>query len=146
MVPSNAFHVTAVFEVLPATLALNWSVPLVTDEAVPGVTVTPVTPDLDSGGVASATATVAVADFVGSATLVATIVPMPLTDGAVKTPVAEMVPIDATQVTESFVVAPWIAAVNCTFALGAGVATGGDTTIDATTGFCEEPVPCKGSV
>lgn len=136
MVPSSAFHVTAVFEVVPATVALNGSVPPVTDEAVPGVIVTPVTPDPVCGGVAwaPATVTVAVADFVGSATLVATIVPMPLT-GAVKTPVAEIVPIEAAQVTASFVVAPWIAAVNWTFALGAGVATGGDTTIDATTGF-----------
>ena len=106
MVPSRAFHVTAVFEVVPATVALNWSVPPVADEAVPGVTVTAVTPDPEAGGVAPATATVAVADFVGSATLVATIVPMPFTGGAVKTPVAEMVPIDAAQVTASFVVAP----------------------------------------
>ena len=106
MVPSDAFHVTAVFDVLPATEALNWSAPPVTDEAVRGVTVTPVTPDPDGGGVASATATVAVADFVGSATLVATIIPIPLTGGAVKAPVAEMVPIEAAQVTASFVVAP----------------------------------------
>jgi hypothetical protein len=146
MVPSSAFHVTAVLEDVPATLPLNCSVPPVTDEAVPGVTVTAVTPDPVVGAVELATATVAVADFVGSATLVATIVPVPLTGGAVKTPVAEMVPIDAAQVTASFVVAPWIAAVNCTFALGAGVATGGDTTIDATTGFCEDRVPCKGSL
>ena len=106
IVPSKAFQTTAVFEVVPATVALNWSVPPVIDEAVPGVTVTPVTPDPDGGGAAPATDTVAVADFVGSATLVATIVPMPLTAGAVNTPVAEMVPIDAAQVTASFVVAP----------------------------------------
>jgi hypothetical protein len=105
MVPSSAFQLTAVFEVVPATVALNWSVPPVTDEAVPGVTVTAVTPDA-VGPVEPATDTVAVADFVGSATLVATIVPTPLVGGAVKTPAAEMVPIDAAQVTVSFVVAP----------------------------------------
>jgi|SRR5579863_2539198 hypothetical protein len=106
MVPSSAFHVTAVLVVVPATVALNWSVPPVIDEAVPGVTVTAVTPDPVVGAVEPATDTVAVADFVGSATLVATIVPTPLVGGAVNTPVAEMVPMVAAQVTASFVVAP----------------------------------------
>jgi hypothetical protein len=44
--------------------------------------------------------------------LVATIVPTPPALGAVKTPAGLMVPIEDAHVTESFVVAPWIVAVN----------------------------------
>ena len=85
IVPSKAFQTTAVFDVVPATVALNCSVPPVIDEAVPGSTVTLVTPGepTPGGGVAPATATVAVADFVGSATLVAVTVSAPALAGAV---------------------------------------------------------------
>jgi hypothetical protein len=134
------------FEVAPATVALNCRVPPVTDEAVAGVTVTPVTPELDGCEEAPATDTVALADLVGSATLVAVILPTPPAGGAVNTPAAVIVPIDAVQVTESFVVAPWIATVNCTVARGAGVATAGSTTIDETSGSSDEPVPFNGSM
>ena len=56
--------------------------------------------------------TIAVADLVGSAMLVAVIVPRPPADGAVNTPVVLIVPMEAVQVTPSLVVAPCIAAVN----------------------------------
>ena len=91
--------------------------PPVIEEAVPGFTVTELTTDPDADGAgagveAAAIDTVAVADFVGSATLVAIIVPTPPDVGAVKTPDAVIVPIVVDQVTVSFVVAPWIEAVN----------------------------------
>src|SRR5580704_15014504 len=127
-------------------LALNVSVPPVIEEAVAGDTVTAVTPEPDGVLEPPATDTVAVADFVGSATLVAVIFPTAPVVGAVNTPAAEIVPIVAAQVTESFVVVPCAPAVNCTVALGAGVATAGDTTTAVTAGVCDEPVPCNGSI
>jgi len=74
----------------------------VIEDAGSGDTVTEVTPDGD----ATATETVAVADFVGSATLVAVTFPTPPAAGAVKTPAVEMDPIEAVHVTAVFVVAP----------------------------------------
>jgi hypothetical protein len=145
MVPSKAFQVTALFEVVPETVAVNGNVPLVIDEAVAGVTVTEVTPEPDACEPA-ATVTVAVADFVESATLVAVIFPVPPVAGAVNMPADEIVPIVADQVTASFVVVPCTAAVNCTEALGAGDATNGDTAIEETNGLVDEPLPCRGSV
>jgi hypothetical protein len=128
-------------------------VPPVIEEATAGLTVTELTaaPGADGVGVGvevavGLIATIAVADFVGSATLVATIVPTPPFEGAVKTPEPLIVPIVLVQVTESFVVAPWIAAVNWALALGDRVATAGDTKIEDTSGVNEEPVPCKGSM
>ena len=92
---------TEMFEAPPCTVALNGSVPPVTDDAVEGDTVTEVTwPE------AAETVTVAVADFVGSATLVAIIVLVPPVAGAVKIPVLEIDPIEAVQVTALFVVVP----------------------------------------
>jgi hypothetical protein len=100
-------------------VAVNGNVPPVIEEAVAGLTVTELTTAPGVGGAglgvevaAAAIDTVAVADFVGSATLVAIIVPTPPVAGAVKTPEALIVPIVVAQVTASFVVAPWIAAVN----------------------------------
>ncbi len=61
-----AVHVTAVF-VVPVTLAVNCCVPPVNIDAVLGVT------EIDKTG-AAVTVTVAVADFVLSAALVAVIV------------------------------------------------------------------------
>jgi len=97
-------------------------VPPVTDEAVAGETLTLKPP----------TVTVAVADFVGSATLVAMTMPVTRFAGAVKTPALVMLPTDAVQVTALLVVVPWIAAVNCTFALGAGETADGETAIEVT--------------
>ena len=91
------------FEAVPCTVALNGSVPPVTDDAVTGDTVTEVTPDEPE---APETVTVAVADFVGSATLVAIIVLVPPVAGAVKMPVLEIDPIEAVHVTALFVVDP----------------------------------------
>jgi len=75
----------------------------VIEDADEGETVTEVTPD---GGDVAETETVAVADFVGSATLVAVTFPTPPAAGAVKTPAVEMDPIEAVHVTAVFVVAP----------------------------------------
>jgi hypothetical protein len=64
MVPPLAFHVTVLFVTVPATVALNWTVPPVITEAVTGETVTEVTTGAD-------TVTVAVPDLAVLATLVA---------------------------------------------------------------------------
>jgi hypothetical protein len=114
------------------------------DEAVPGDTVTEVIPA--DGWDAPPTVTVAVADFVVSATLVAVIFPVPPVAGAVNTPAAVIVPIVVVQVTPWFVVLPWIVALNWTVALGAGVATAGETTMELTAGVDVDPLPCRGSV
>jgi len=121
MAPSRAFHVTDVFEVVPCPEALNGSVPPLIDEAVEGGTVTEVTP--------LAPATVAIPDSAGTATVVATIMPVPLVAGAVKTPALVMVPIEAVQVTEPLLVAPWIAAINCNLPPGSGDAATGTESI-----------------
>jgi hypothetical protein len=128
IVPSDAFHVTNVVAAAPWIVALNGTVPAVTDEAVAGDTTTEVTLDVCS----AATVTVAVADFVGFAMLVAIIVPVPALVGAVKTPVLLMVPIEADQATALFVVVPWIAAVNCVLPLRAEEAVVGDIAIEVT--------------
>lgn len=80
--------------------------PPVIDEAVAGVTVTEVTPELGACFEVPPTLTVALADFVGSATLVAITCPTPPALGAVKTPADEIVPMEAVHVTALFVVAP----------------------------------------
>jgi hypothetical protein len=99
---------------------LNGSVPLVTEDAGDGVIVT----DVELG--VPVTVNVTVADFVGSATLVAVIVPAPLA-GAVNRPVLVIVPTDAVQVTDIFVVVPWIVAVNWVLPFGAGEDAAGVT-------------------
>ena len=128
IVPNVAFHVTVRFDVVPWTVAPNGTVPPVTDEAVAGETITEVT----LGVWPDATVTVALADFVGSATLVAVIVPVPALVGAVKTPAVLMLPIEAVQVTALFVVVPRIAAVNCVLPLNAEEAVVGDTATELT--------------
>ena len=94
--PSNAFQVTEPFDVPPATVALKDRVPPETEVAGAGVTVTPELP----------TVTVAVADLVGSATLVALMMPVARVAGAVKMPPLVMLPTDAVQVTALLVVVP----------------------------------------
>jgi hypothetical protein len=81
IVPRTAFHVTALLVVVPATLAVNVSVPLVDDEAAAGDTVTDVT--VGAGGGAAVTVTLAVSDLLGSAELVAVTVSVPALTGAV---------------------------------------------------------------
>jgi hypothetical protein len=138
-------------------MALNGNVPPVIEEATAGLTVTELTAAPGAVGVGVGVGlgvdvavglidTIAVADFVGSATLVATIVPTVPFAGAVKTPAPLIVPIVEVHVTESFVVAPWIAAVNWALALGARSATAGDTKIEDTSGVSDDPIPCKGSM
>jgi hypothetical protein len=144
--PSTAFHVTLVFLVEPWTTALNGSVPLVMEAAVEGETVTEVTSLPVFFVVDDATATIAVADLVGSALLVAVILPPPLDIGAVKTPLDVMVPIVVDQVTESFAVTPWIEALNCTLAPAAGAMKAGVTTTELTAGLVVEPLPVNGSI
>jgi len=84
--------------------------------------------------------------LVGSATLVAVILPLPPVAGAVNTPAVVIDPIVAAHVTDSLVVDPWIAAVNWTFALGAGEATAGEIVIELTSGVVDEAAPCNGSM
>ena len=67
-----------------------------------GETVTEVTVPL---GVV-VTVTVAEADLVGSATLVAVTFPVPELAGALNSPLEEMLPMDAAQLTDSFLVLP----------------------------------------
>ena len=143
--PSRAFHVTLVFLDEPWTTALNGSVPLVIEAAVEGETVTELT-SLPVDGFLVVTVTVAVADLVGSALLVAVILPHPPDIGAVKTPLDVMVPIVVVQVTESFAVTPWIEALNCTVAPAAGARKAGVTTTELTAGLVVAPLPVKGSI
>ena len=93
---------------------MNGSVPLVAEAAVVGVTVTADTvpvlpvpvPEIGVVVVRPATATVALAENVGSTTLCAVTRPMPPIMGAVKTPAVVIVPMVVDQVTESLAVAP----------------------------------------
>jgi hypothetical protein len=84
MLPKDALHVTDLSEVVPSTVAVNGSVPVVIEEAVEGETVTEVTIGLGGGGTVTAfTFTVAEANLVGSALLLAVTVAVPGLDGAV---------------------------------------------------------------
>jgi hypothetical protein len=105
IVPGDAFQLTDLFDALPWTVAVNWAVPPVATEVVAGVTETEVTLAADP----VVTVTVAEADLVVSATLVAVTVAEPAAAGAVNRPAGVIVPAEAVQVTE--VVAP------CTFAV-----------------------------
>lgn len=75
-----------------------------------GEIVTDVIPGVETG--AAFTVTVAEADFVESATLVAITVAVPALAGAVNRPAAEIEPLDAVHVTAVFVVLPCTVAVN----------------------------------
>ncbi len=104
---------------MPVTVALNCCVPLVVKEADVGET--------DTATVAGAvTVTVADADLVVSATLVAFTVYVPPVLGAVYKPLEEIVPPVAVQVTAVFVV-PVTVAVNCCVPPVLSEATVGET-------------------
>jgi hypothetical protein len=105
IVPGDAFQLTDLFDALPCTVAVNWAVPPGATEVVAGVTETEVTLGADP----VVTVTVAEADLVVSATLVAVTVAEPAAAGAVNRPAGVIVPDEAVQVTAVFV-AP------CTFA------------------------------
>jgi len=92
--------------VLPVTVAVNCWVPPVSTEAEVGLMLTATT----GGG--ALTVTVAEADFVLSATLVARTLKVPAVAGAVYRPAGEIVPPVADHVTAVLVV-PVIVAVNC---------------------------------
>jgi hypothetical protein len=85
MLPNEAFHVTALFEVGPATVAVNVSLPFTIDEAEAGEMVIEVTGGSGGTGVGVVviTFTVAEADIVGSALLIAVTVALPAFAGAV---------------------------------------------------------------
>ena len=78
MEPNEAFQVTALSVAVPCTVAVNWSVPPVVAEGEDGEIMTEVTTGF--GGV---TVTVAAADLLVSATLVAVTVSVPGLAGAV---------------------------------------------------------------
>jgi hypothetical protein len=81
MLPKEALHVTVLSEVVPSTVAVNGSVPVVIEEAVEGEIATDVTTGL--GGGAAVIVTVAEANLVVSALLLAVTVAVPVLDGAV---------------------------------------------------------------
>jgi len=88
----------------------------------------------ETGTGAAVTVTVADADFVGSATLVAVIVAEPVFAGAVKTPAEEMLPAEAVQVTEVLVTVPSTSAVKEAVEFTAMLAAVGETVTELTTG------------
>jgi hypothetical protein len=153
IVPSRAFHVTFVFVVVPCTAAWNGSVPLVTEAADDGVMTTAVTAPLLlvplNGEVlptfVPATATVALAEKVGSATLCAVTRPTPPAIGAVNTPAWVIVPIVVDHVTAWLEVAPWSRAANLIVPPGAGVETSGETWTVLTIGVVVDPAPLSGN-
>ena len=89
IVPKAAVQLTALLLALPCTVAENCTLPLVCAEVVAGETVTLVTVDVAPAAV---TFTVADADFVVSATLVAVTVSVPTFAGAVYWPADVIVP------------------------------------------------------
>jgi hypothetical protein len=104
MEPPLADQVTAVL-LEPVTVAVNCCVPPVASEAEPGLTET-------ATAWGAVTVTVAEADWVGSATLVAVTLNVPALLGAVYRPEDEIWPPDADQVTP-VVELPLTLAVNC---------------------------------
>ena len=92
-------------------MAVNGSVPLVRDDAEAGEIVTEVTAGPCGG--AAVTVTVAEANLVASALLVAVTVAVPTVAGAVYAPDDVMLPDEAFQVTDLSVAEPCTAALNC---------------------------------
>ena len=84
--PRTELQVTDLLVVVPATVALNGRVPPVAELAVEGVTVTDDTDAPALGVAVEVTVTVATADLVGSATLVAVTWATPDAAGAVNSP------------------------------------------------------------
>src|SRR5882757_3205841 len=128
MEPRCAIQVTDLLVVLPCTLAENCNVPSVATEGEVGETLT----ELTGGVVEALTVTVAEADLVVSATLVAVMVAVPAEDGAVYFPAEVMVPDVAAQVTEVFVAVPWTVAAKESAPLGGVLAVAGVTLTEVT--------------
>ena len=78
--PKAAFQLSVLFDVVPCTVALNGSVPPVTEDADAGDMMTELTPPAFGPAV---TVTVAIAVLLGSALLVTVIVTVPKFEGAV---------------------------------------------------------------
>jgi hypothetical protein len=133
---------TALLLALPWTVAENCALPLVLTDVVAGLTVTLATVGV---ALAAVTFTVADADLVVSATLVAVTVSVPAFEGAVYCPVDVIVPSCAFQVTFVFVVLPCTVAANGSVPLVAEAAADGVTTT-AVTAAPLVPVPLKGDV
>lgn len=80
IVPEAAFQDTVLSVTVPCTEAANCCVPAVFTDAEAGESVTEVTVGVDGAAI---TVSVAEADFVASAALVAVTVSLPVVDGAV---------------------------------------------------------------
>lgn len=84
MVPNEAFHVTALFVAVPSTVAVNVSLPFVSEVVETGEITTPLTAGFDGAlDGAAVTSIVAVANLLGSAMLVAVTEAIPAVAGAV---------------------------------------------------------------
>jgi hypothetical protein len=127
IVPPVADQVTDLLATVPCTAAVNCCAAPVRMDGVAGETDIEVT-------VGAATVTVALADFVASATLVAVTVTVAAEEGAVSKPAADIVPADAFQVTVLSVTVPFTAAVNCCVAPVRMETAVGETEIELTTG------------
>ena len=103
MLPPVAVQVTDVL-LLPVTLAVNCCVALPASEAEPG--------EIDTATTGALTVTVADADLVESATLVAVTVKVPAVVDAVYSPLEETLPPVADHATDVLLV-PLMLAVNC---------------------------------
>lgn len=113
---------------VPATVAANCTVAPVRADAGEGETVTLFT----IGG--ALTVTVAVADLVLSALLVAVIVAVPALEAAVKKPAEVIVPVVAFQVTDLSVMVPCTEALNCAVAPVRTAAEAGEIAMEVTAG------------
>jgi len=111
--PEVAFHETDLSAADPCTTPVNCAVPPFGEDAEVGEIVTSVTPEL----AAETIVTVAVADLLASASLVALTVAVPGIGGAVYSPAEEIVPIEALQVTALSSTAPCTKARNCNVSL-----------------------------
>jgi hypothetical protein len=125
--PLVADHVTDLLATVPCTVAENCCVAPVRIVGAAGDTETDVT-------VGAATVTVAVADFVVSATLVAVTVTVPADAGAASRPATEIVPAEVFQVTDLLVTVPCTVAVNCCVAPRRMDGADGETETELTTG------------
>ena len=121
MLPRCAIQVTDLLLAVPWTAAENCNVPSVVADGEAGEIDTELTPEADD----ALTVTMAEADLVVSATLVAVTVAVPAADGAVYTPAEVIVPDVAAQVTAEFVVVPCTVAANGMLPLGVAVAEAG---------------------
>jgi hypothetical protein len=132
MLPSAALQVTDLSVTVPWTLAVNCKLPPVLAEVETGDTEMEVTVGVGAG--VAVTETVAVANMLESALLVATTVSVPAFAGAVYTPEVEMLPRAARQLTDLSVTVPWTEALNCKALPVFAELEVGETEMEVTTG------------